>query len=428
MTNDDHQIVRCQCSAKLRVPAAAAGRKVKCPKCGFKILVGAPAGASGSASQSTATAPPPVPAPASDEDSLLDDLFSSEASSETAQGPDLAAHQKACPKCKSQMTKDAKVCLSCGFDPAIIGNEPVKKSKTASKVSKLAAGTGRFGIGCAMSAGGALIGAGVWYGVAIGTGFEIGYIALGVGFLAGLGMKLGYGQENMRGALVSVITAALGIFVAKVLIFNSFANPYKQLAELFSGGGWEVAAREMHRCDHEYDLQGLSPWDDARNACQTAGDEFYEMKEDELADARVDVDRWYDEERWDIPDYPSARLTYLYIQDMPSKVDDDLVDTLEWEEAEKLYEKDWFRKHKEASQRVAAMDSDKIVVEVKRKEANDIAALDEDNITDEEKEEALAELNVGSKTFFKAMFHPIDALFILLALGTAVKVGGGQED
>ena len=67
---------------------------------------------------------------------------------------------------------------------------------------------------------GALVGAAVWAGVAIATNFEVGYIAVLVGFLAGLGVKIG--ARTQRGPLLQVIAAALavvGLLAAKYMVF-----------------------------------------------------------------------------------------------------------------------------------------------------------------------------------------------------------------
>ena len=423
MTSDNHQIVRCQCSAKLRVPAAAVGRKVACPKCGFKILVGAPSGGSTpSAPKVQAASRPAAPPPASDEDSLLDDLLSSEASSQTAQGPDLAAHQKTCPKCKSQMTKDARVCLTCGHDPSIIGSAPAGKQPKAGKVGQLAVGTGRFGIGCALSAGGALLAAGLWYVVAIKTGFEIGYIAWGVGVLAGLGMKFGYGQENMRGAMAAMVMAAFGIFAAKGMIYKNLTSFVTNIVESVNTEGGEVADRIEMRCDHAHDLDGDAPWADSREHCSDEASPFYDMDEGELANVRGEIDQWYEVERWNDPEYVKTRLTYLYAQDMPGYGDDVEEDDDEWEWDDAEANRDWKRRHAAAVKKVEETPEGDRVATAKRIEQKQR----------EEFEEGVAKLKdmfgVGSQTFFKAMFGPIDLIFILLALGSAIKLGGGQED
>jgi hypothetical protein len=67
---------------------------------------------------------------------------------------------------------------------------------------------------------GALVGAIVWAGVAIATNFEVGYIAVLVGFLAGLGVKIG--ARTQRGALLQYLAAGLavvGLLAAKYMLF-----------------------------------------------------------------------------------------------------------------------------------------------------------------------------------------------------------------
>lgn len=76
---------------------------------------------------------------------------------------------------------------------------------------------------------GAVIGGVVWYFVAIGTGKEIGYISLGLGYLVGFGVYLGAGKK--RGRPLQIISASLAlvaIFVTEKFIFDYFANEYVQ--------------------------------------------------------------------------------------------------------------------------------------------------------------------------------------------------------
>jgi len=81
--------VRCTCGAKLRMPAAAAGRRAKCPKCQavFRVPSGVSAGDSeGVGARSHATA---------------------EATNRTG---------KACPACGASMAPDAILCVECGYN------------------------------------------------------------------------------------------------------------------------------------------------------------------------------------------------------------------------------------------------------------------------------------------------------------------------
>jgi len=68
----------------------------------------------------------------------------------------------------------------------------------------------------------ALIGGAIWGGIAIWTGSEIGYVALGVGFLCGTGVVLITGGK--KGAplqAIAVVASLLGIAIGKYVDFFS---------------------------------------------------------------------------------------------------------------------------------------------------------------------------------------------------------------
>ena len=81
--------VRCTCGAKLRMPAAAAGRRVKCPKCQAVFRVPSAASAGGGAA---AGVKPHA----------------------TSEAGDHAG--RACPACGAAMTSDAILCIECGYN------------------------------------------------------------------------------------------------------------------------------------------------------------------------------------------------------------------------------------------------------------------------------------------------------------------------
>jgi hypothetical protein len=71
---------------------------------------------------------------------------------------------------------------------------------------------------------GALIAAGVWAGIAIATDFEVGYVAVLVGFLAGFGVKLGArGKRGLPLQLLATVLSVGGLVVAKYFMFSWFA-------------------------------------------------------------------------------------------------------------------------------------------------------------------------------------------------------------
>ncbi len=73
----------------------------------------------------------------------------------------------------------------------------------------------------------ALVGAGAWAAITIITNLQIGYVAVGVGFLAGLGTFIGAGKK--KGAplqAVAAACAALGLIVGKYFIYAHFIVEY----------------------------------------------------------------------------------------------------------------------------------------------------------------------------------------------------------
>jgi len=74
---------------------------------------------------------------------------------------------------------------------------------------------------------GAAIGGVVWYFVAIGTGREIGYISIGMGYLVGYGVHLGAGKKRgQRLQIIAALLMAVAIIVTEKYIFDFFLNDY----------------------------------------------------------------------------------------------------------------------------------------------------------------------------------------------------------
>ena len=74
----------------------------------------------------------------------------------------------------------------------------------------------------AMAAGGvgAVLGAAIWAAIVVATNFEVGYVAVLVGFLSGYGVKLGAGKGRGQGLQVAAaFMAVAGLVLAKYFIF-----------------------------------------------------------------------------------------------------------------------------------------------------------------------------------------------------------------
>jgi hypothetical protein len=76
-------------------------------------------------------------------------------------------------------------------------------------------------IAALVGVGGALVGAAVWAGVALATDFEVGYIAVLVGYLTGHGVKRGAGKQ--RGLTLQYLAASIAAFGYLAAKFAMFA-------------------------------------------------------------------------------------------------------------------------------------------------------------------------------------------------------------
>lgn len=205
--------VRCPCGAKLRVKPEGLGRKARCPKCSEVFVVAA-----------DAPSPPPQPAqPAGPApDSLLDELAAQERTAQATAQPRPTGGARACPQCGNRMPADAVVCVSCGYNlqtGKILKQASAKRAVIGGFVRRLASGAGTFVLGCVFSAIAAMLGAALWFGVAIVAKLEIGWIAWGLGVLAGAGMLMGYQKQNARAGLAASGIALCGIVTAKLFVF-----------------------------------------------------------------------------------------------------------------------------------------------------------------------------------------------------------------
>ena len=98
-------------------------------------------------------------------------------------------------------------------------------------------------IGVGLSGAGALLGAFVWALIAIITGFEIGWIAWGVGFCAGAGMAYGHhlsdGIDDFLGGATASTMSVFGILAGKYAVYQfvvlAAISELGEVAELLEG-------------------------------------------------------------------------------------------------------------------------------------------------------------------------------------------------
>ncbi|MBN1513206.1 MAG: hypothetical protein JXB13_14420 [Phycisphaerae bacterium] len=205
------RIVACcpACGAKLGLPASAVGRRAKCPQCEHRFVV-EPSDADSGLDENSAA--PPVEAE-NGEVSL-------------AAPP---AEPVACPHCKAPVPGDAAFCPICNGNLSaapIVPETFLPPEHVALPPRSLARSAGAYLLGTALSALGALLGAGLWCGVAIVSGYEVGWIAWGLGGAAGLGMRMGgYRRASFLAGVMAALVAVGGILTAKAMLVAYYVWP-----------------------------------------------------------------------------------------------------------------------------------------------------------------------------------------------------------
>ena len=95
---------------------------------------------------------------------------------------------------------------------------------------------GKLLLGTLGAIAGALLGAIAWGAITAATHFQIGYMAVGVGFLAGYGMRmLGGGRDHADGLIAGIVAflgCALGNLLTVVIDFAPHDAAHRSVAEL----------------------------------------------------------------------------------------------------------------------------------------------------------------------------------------------------
>lgn len=209
-------------------------------------------------------------------DSLLDEVASEQSAVKKA------GHF--CPSCQASLSDSAVICIQCGLD--LQSGERLRtesdKSKRGKKAARKAKSTSKIAFGGSLLRGtifsliGSLLGGAIWVVVALFLGLQIGWLAWGMGGMAGAGMALGH--EDDDGTMAGIIAAGCaiaGLLAAKAFIFfwvlmpliNSFTDPELFQAEIDE----EVVATTLMQ--EEFAKQGVNEeelgeeaWDKAYDA------------------------------------------------------------------------------------------------------------------------------------------------------------------
>lgn len=223
--------VACACGRTLKAPAAAAGKKARCPACGNTLFLTVRDPAVVAEPPRQAPVPPPLPVEQADSGDQYD-LAGHEAA------PPPLPVGRACPHCGAAMDDTAVLCTNCGYDTrtgkplagasvATLAAPSYRAagSGTANSQVDLMAPQGSFLAGLAMSAAFALAASTLWYVCVWATGYSLSLIAILIGGAAGAGMKMGQKGFSSTGGWAAAGMTLFAILIAKLAVLQFIVVP-----------------------------------------------------------------------------------------------------------------------------------------------------------------------------------------------------------
>ncbi len=366
--NDSRIVVQCECGAKLKVSATAAGKKGRCPECQTILTIPVPHD-----EPSEDSGGPIGLAPGLDENSLLDELAAQAKSAPQAAPPAGGKTSQPCPACESAIPDGAALCASCGYN-LLTGKTAkaasARKADISAATRRFALRAGTFAFGCALSFAGALVGAVLWSVVCIVTEYEIGYIAWGLGVLAGIGMAKGYPAANLRAGLAAALIAAVGIVAAKGTTFVYLSYPELQEMQRMAAAMSDEHVEDRSRLvQHNTDMRtrrlGLSYSNDRNESIyEEECVKILELDQEELVAQIEELSAWEAGGRWSNAEFVRGYLIYAHIdkaielQREKTGTDDDAEP---WEPGPS----EWRRFHSSATDTVDGLDAAEQVEQAK---------------------------------------------------------------
>ena len=160
---------------------------------------------------------------------------------------------------------------------------------------------------------GGLVGGAIWAGISYATNYEVGWIAWGVGFLVGVGVRISAGEseeglaQGLTAAVVAIVAVLGGKYAAYSLQVASFRGENLPVLTVDAEDGIMTFADEIV---HEREVRGQSVvfpggkttdtatsqadyppdvWQQASQKWQAIGTAEQEKK---LAERRAEIDQW----------------------------------------------------------------------------------------------------------------------------------------
>jgi hypothetical protein len=120
-----------------------------------------------------------------------------------------------CRRCGNALDSGATLCTRCGtFVSSGVNVQAVERVKTA----------GRLGLALVLSASAAVVGGVIWASLVAWLSVEVGYVAWGIGLLAGGAIALTTKERGMTTGLAAVGFALMGLLIGKALTISMISN------------------------------------------------------------------------------------------------------------------------------------------------------------------------------------------------------------
>lgn len=146
---------------------------------------------------------------------------------------------------------------------------------------------------------GALLGMGIWYGIALATGYQIGIVAWGVGALTGFGARLMAREGNTALGVVSALFAAMAILMGGTLAVHHILMK-------------EIGDFSPESVAHEAYVEGVKEAKEAGPLETDAQIKAYLAKREEVTGAEItqaDIDEFKKDELPEMNELASGNLT-----------------------------------------------------------------------------------------------------------------------
>ncbi|MCO4782743.1 MAG: hypothetical protein KC646_10505 [Candidatus Cloacimonetes bacterium] len=129
-------------------------------------------------------------------------------------------NQVACQLCQSEIEEGAEIFLN--------GNKVCNSCKNSieQELKEEIPNSQNLIMGCVGGLLGAIVSGLIWAGIVVATDYEIGYVAIGVGWLTGLGVStLSGGKKSQSLQIVAAINSVIGLLIAKYIMFAHYLIP-----------------------------------------------------------------------------------------------------------------------------------------------------------------------------------------------------------